>query len=284
MLCSITFGKRSPRFTGETKPKPITPHDPNVFHPAAICRGPIVDTVDLGLVDEFNMVSAFARRPVKITMTGPHLSAAVAYDEHYNDTVKMMEDFGKLLHQNFRRLANAGCKHIQLDEPYFSASGEGEVKAAVDVINMAIDGLPDDVHVLCISARETMRLDRTMTVKVGTAISILKVAGHFADHATASEVDQGSDIHTGEGAVMRQGLKKLALYRDPAGQLYTLSATCPHLGCIVHWNSGEKTWDCPCHGSRFHALGDVVNGPANKGLAKAELETEPAERQSTRAH
>ena len=80
---------------------------------------------------------------------------------------------------------------------------------------------------------------------------------------------------------MRQGLKKLALYRDPAGQLHTLSATCPHLGCIVHWNSGEKTWDCPCHGSRFHALGDVVNGPANKALAKAELESEPAERRST---
>ena len=109
----------------------------------------------------------------------------------------------------------------------------------------------------------------------------LKVAGHYADHATASEVDQISDIRPGEGAVMRQGLKKLALYRDPAGQLHTLSASCPHLGCIVHWNSGEKTWDCPCHGSRFHALGEVVNGPANKGLAKAKLETEAAARRTS---
>lgn len=100
----------------------------------------------------------------------------------------------------------------------------------------------------------------------------LKVAGHYADHATGSEVDQVSDIRPGEGAVMRQGLRKLALYRDPAGQLHTLSATCPHLGCIVHWNSGEKTWDCPCHGSRFHALGEVVNGPANKGLARERLD------------
>jgi 5-methyltetrahydropteroyltriglutamate--homocysteine methyltransferase len=142
------FWQKIPAFQGETKPKPITTHDPHVFHPAAICRGPIVDTVDLGLVDEFNTVSAFARRPVKITMTGPHLLAAVAYDEYYNDTAKMMEDFGKLLHRNFKRLAEVGCKHIQLDEPYFSASNEEEVKAAVNVINMAIDGLPEDVHVL----------------------------------------------------------------------------------------------------------------------------------------
>jgi nitrite reductase/ring-hydroxylating ferredoxin subunit len=71
--------------------------------------------------------------------------------------------------------------------------------------------------------------------------------------------------------LLRQGLKKLAIYRDQSGQLHMHSANCPHLGCVVHWNRGEKTWDCPCHGSRFHALGHVVNGPANKRLAKAEL-------------
>jgi 5-methyltetrahydropteroyltriglutamate--homocysteine methyltransferase len=130
------------------KPRPITPHDPNVFHPAAICRGPILDSVDLGLVDEFKTVSSFARRPVKVTMTGPHRLAAVAYDEYYSDVTKMMEDFGKLLHQNFKRLADAGCKHIQIDEPYFTPSSEDEVRSAVDVINMAIEGLPEDIHVL----------------------------------------------------------------------------------------------------------------------------------------
>ena len=129
------FWQKIPSFQGETKPKPITEHDPNVFHPAAICRGPILDTVDLGLVDEFNTVSAFARKPVKITMTGPHLLAAVAYDEYYNDTAAMMADFGKLLHQNFKKLADAGCKHIQIDEPYFTPSSDAEVTAAVDVIN-----------------------------------------------------------------------------------------------------------------------------------------------------
>ena len=141
------FWQKIPAFQGETKPKPITPHDPHVFHPAAICRGPILDNIDLGLVDEFKTVSSFARRPVKITMTGPHLLAAVAYDEYYNDVPRMMADFGKLLHRNFKRLAEAGCKHIQIDEPYFTPSSDEEVKAAVDVINLAVEGLPDDVSV-----------------------------------------------------------------------------------------------------------------------------------------
>jgi 5-methyltetrahydropteroyltriglutamate--homocysteine methyltransferase len=141
------FWQKIPSFQGETKPKPITPHDPNVFHPAAICRGPIIDSIDLGLVDEFKMVSAFASRPVKITMTGPHLLAAVAYDEYYSDTLRMMADFGKLLRKNFQKLTEAGCKHIQIDEPYFTPSSEGEVAAAVDVINTIIEGLPADVHI-----------------------------------------------------------------------------------------------------------------------------------------
>ena len=142
------FWQKIPAFQGITRPKPISKHDPNVFHPAATCRGPIIDTVDLGLVEEFRTVSDFARRPVKVTMTGPHLLAAVAYDEHYNDMRRMMTDLGKLLHRNFKRLAEAGCKHIQIDEPYFTAANDDEVRAAVDAINIATEGLPGDVHVL----------------------------------------------------------------------------------------------------------------------------------------
>lgn len=142
------FWQKIPSFQGEPRPKPITQYDPNVFHPAAICRGPISDAVDLGLVEEFQIVSSFARKPVKITMTGPHLLAAVAYDEYYSDTIRMIADFGKLLHQNFRRLADAGCKHLQIDEPYFTVASDQEVRAAVHAINMAVEGLPDDVHVM----------------------------------------------------------------------------------------------------------------------------------------
>jgi 5-methyltetrahydropteroyltriglutamate--homocysteine methyltransferase len=142
------FWQKIPGFHNVNLPKPITSHDPNVFHPAAICRGPIGDATDLGLVDEFRTVAAFARIPVKITMTGPHLLAAVAHDEHYNDLPRMMSDLGKLLNRNFRRLAEAGCKHIQIDEPYFSVAGDADVSAAVDAINTAIEDIPEDVHVL----------------------------------------------------------------------------------------------------------------------------------------
>jgi 5-methyltetrahydropteroyltriglutamate--homocysteine methyltransferase len=142
------FWQKIPAFAGEPKAKPITQHDPNVFHPAAICRGPISDSIDLGLVEEFETVSSFARKPVKITMTGPHLLSAVAFDEYYGDRGAMMKDFGKLLHQNFKKLAAAGCKHLQIDEPYFTPSTDEEVARAVEVINLAIEGRPDDMHVM----------------------------------------------------------------------------------------------------------------------------------------
>jgi len=141
------FWQRIPAFRGETRPKPITKYDPNVTHPAAICRGPITDSIDLGLVDEFKEVSAYARKPVKITMTGPHFLTAVTYDEHYSDPMRMMFDAAKLLQRNFIRLAEAGCKHIQIDEPYLTPPSDEEVRMAVEAINLSIEDLPEDVHV-----------------------------------------------------------------------------------------------------------------------------------------
>jgi 5-methyltetrahydropteroyltriglutamate--homocysteine methyltransferase len=141
------FWAKIPAFHGVTRPRPITEHDPNVTHPAATCMGPIDEDIDLGLVDEFLTVSQFAQRPVKVTMTGPHLLTAIAYDEHYGDLRRMMYDAAKLLRRNFLRLAAAGCRHIQIDEPYFTPANEADVAAAVDAINLAISDLPDNVHV-----------------------------------------------------------------------------------------------------------------------------------------
>ena len=94
----------------------------------------------------------------------------------------------------------------------------------------------------------------------------LNVAAQFADLITAGEVDSVGEIEPGAGAVIRRGLIKIAAYRDEAGKLHERSAICRHLGCVVDWNSLEKTWDCPCHGSRYDALGKVIQGPANSDL------------------
>lgn len=70
------------------------------------------------------------------------------------------------------------------------------------------------------------------------------------------------DLAPGEGRVVAKGLTQRALYRDQDGLLHSLSARCTHLGCIVNFNRAERTWDCPCHGSRFAATGEVIEGPA----------------------
>lgn len=141
------FWQKIPAFQGSTRPKPITPRDPDVFHPAATCRQRIGETIDLGLAEEFATVAGLTRKPVKVTMTGPHMLAKVAFDEYYNDLPRMMTDLGKLIRHNLRLLAAAGCKNIQIDEPMFSMSDEQEIDAAVDAINLAIADLPDDIHV-----------------------------------------------------------------------------------------------------------------------------------------
>lgn len=71
------------------------------------------------------------------------------------------------------------------------------------------------------------------------------------------------------GMVITDNGKKVAVYKDAAGNTTKLSAVCTHLGCIVDWNSTEKTWDCPCHGSRYDKMGKVINGPAKKNLSPA---------------
>jgi Rieske Fe-S protein len=106
--------------------------------------------------------------------------------------------------------------------------------------------------------------------------NVVSTAG-YAGWAKGADVSSVGEIPPGEGAVLRSGLRKLAVYRDPSGALRELSAVCPHLGCIVEWNSGEKTWDCPCHGSRFTAEGHVINGPANAGLSPADSAAVPAD-------
>jgi nitrite reductase/ring-hydroxylating ferredoxin subunit len=92
----------------------------------------------------------------------------------------------------------------------------------------------------------------------------------YLDWVKPAEVGGPGEVRPGEGAVLREGLRLVALYRDETGKAHRLSAVCPHLGCVVHWNTVEKTWDCPCHGSRFDVHGQVLNGPALRNLAHVE--------------
>lgn len=96
----------------------------------------------------------------------------------------------------------------------------------------------------------------------------INVAAQFTDYLTAGEISSVDELKPGEGAIMREGLSKLAVFRDVGGNIHKLSAVCPHLGCVVAWNSTEKTWDCPCHGSKYRADGRVYQGPANSDLTE----------------
>ena len=96
------------------------------------------------------------------------------------------------------------------------------------------------------------------------------VVVQLRDYVTTGDEPDAEKIQSGEGAILREGAKKIAAYRDEQGTLHKFSAVCPHLKCIVRWDGCEKTWDCPCHGSRFDALGRVLNGPAISDLEEVE--------------
>jgi glycine/D-amino acid oxidase-like deaminating enzyme/nitrite reductase/ring-hydroxylating ferredoxin subunit len=99
----------------------------------------------------------------------------------------------------------------------------------------------------------------------------LHVTTRYADFLASGEITSFKQLSPGSGGVLRDGLHKVAVYRDEQGKLHKRSAVCPHLGCVVGWNSAEKTWDCPCHGSRFDGPGKLVlNGPALGGLRPPE--------------
>ena len=97
----------------------------------------------------------------------------------------------------------------------------------------------------------------------------VNVAAQYRDWVTAGEVHSVTDVPPGEGRILREGLSKIAVYRAEDGTIHRMTAVCPHLQCIVNWNPLEKSWDCPCHGSRFTHDGRVVNGPAASGLESA---------------
>jgi glycine/D-amino acid oxidase-like deaminating enzyme/nitrite reductase/ring-hydroxylating ferredoxin subunit len=97
------------------------------------------------------------------------------------------------------------------------------------------------------------------------------VGVHFVgDHLSRPDVRSADELAPGQAGIVRRGAGKAAAYRDDDGTLHLVSAVCTHLGCQVRWNEAERSWDCPCHGSRFDYTGQVIQGPAVKDLEPKE--------------
>src|SRR5690554_916753 len=95
----------------------------------------------------------------------------------------------------------------------------------------------------------------------------LDVARHFVSYRVQNPSrTRASRLAPGDGGIVKLDGVKVAAFRDQDGNLHTFSPNCPHMGCPLTWNNAEKSWDCPCHGSRFGAMGHYLQGPAVKDM------------------
>lgn len=156
---------------------------------------------------------------------------------------------------------NPGSNHVYVAT---GDSGQGLTHGVMGAMLNAklITGGQSDWAELYAPDRKPLKAARNWVVENSTALKNL--VGYLAP----GEIDDADKLKPGEGAIVRQGLKKIAAYRDAKGELHQHSAACTHLGCHLHWNSFESCWDCPCHGSMFGPDGQVLNAPAIAGLSE----------------
>lgn len=109
---------------------------------------------------------------------------------------------------------------------------------------------------------------KTLRTAPAYAKEAVRTAAQYADWVMPGDVKSAEDVPPDGGAVVKEGLAPVAVYREPDGTLHRMSAVCVHLGCIVRWNATERSWDCPCHGSRYDRFGVVMSGPANSNLPR----------------
>lgn len=146
-------------------------------------------------------------------------------------------------------------------------SGQGMTHGALAGIlltNLIVDGASEWA--------EVYEPSRTPLAATGNYISEnVTPIKNFAEYLMPGELASANELKPGEGGIMRSGMKKIAVCRGMDGNLNACSAVCTHLGCLVHWNSTEQCWDCPCHGSQFAPGGDVLAGPAIGPLEKVDV-------------
>jgi glycine/D-amino acid oxidase-like deaminating enzyme/nitrite reductase/ring-hydroxylating ferredoxin subunit len=150
-------------------------------------------------------------------------------------------------------------------------SGHGMTHGTIAgmILSDRILGRPNAWASLYDASRKTLSvssLKEFAKENLDVAAQLAKLSPTFYDAGSAEEVAPGC------GAVVQRGMKKVAVYRDEQGVLHERSALCTHLQCVVRWNSGERSWDCPCHGSRFAPTGEVLTGPAILPLKRLDEE------------
>jgi|SRR5579885_1703720 len=147
-------------------------------------------------------------------------------------------------------------------------SGQGMTNGTIAgmLLTDLVTGKPNDWQTLYDPHRVSLRARPIEEfVKENADVALRYVKDYLWPDST-----NANDLAPGEGKIVRRGIHKIAAYRDDNGTLHECSAVCTHLKCIVGWNSAEKTWDCPCHGSRFDPYGKVITGPALSDLEPVE--------------
>jgi len=143
-------------------------------------------------------------------------------------------------------------------------SGNGMTHATIGalLIHDSIQGIQNPWEKLYSPSRITLNTAKDFVKEAAN------MASQYLDWFNPGDVKKVENLPKGSGGIITSGISKIAAYKDDNDVLHTFSAVCPHLGCVVKWNADEKSFDCPCHGSRFSCEGKVMNGPATKDLAK----------------
>jgi len=150
---------------------------------------------------------------------------------------------------------NPGNEHVFV---HTGDSGQGMTHGVVGslLLSRLITGEPCQWTDFYDPSRVTMSSAKNFIAENVTAVK------NFAEYLTPGELRSVNELKPGCGAIIREGLHKVAAFRDDDGTIHRLSAACTHVGCHLHWNSFERCWDCPCHGSHFAIDGTALNGPA----------------------
>jgi nitrite reductase/ring-hydroxylating ferredoxin subunit len=122
-----------------------------------------------------------------------------------------------------------------------------------------------------VAVREARRVGR-LPGKPKFVKENLEVGAHLVSGHLARKPKSFDELAPGDAAILKIDGRSVAALRDEQGQVHAVSAVCTHMGCILGWNATDRTWDCPCHGSRFDLGGDVIHGPATKPLGSGSTE------------